>query len=136
MKCEQFIMNYDIKLSKLSYGWVGRQNENDNDNQQDVALGRGWAFVCRLQLYSVYRLHSFLFVVDILFCVATHCLITELFNWIGFFVFRADMTQSMRQASNSTAIGITIVAVVLILSPIIICLVRNATSTIQVHFDF
>lgn len=42
------------------------------------------------------------------------------------------MTQNIREASRSTAIGITILVVVLVLSPLIIFLVRNAASTIQV----
>lgn len=42
---------------------------------------------------------------------------------------------NIRKASNSTAIGIAILVVVLVLSPIIIFLVRNAAATIQVTFE-
>lgn len=45
---------------------------------------------------------------------------------------REDMAQNIHEASNSTAIGIAILVVVLVLSPLIIFLVRNAASTIQV----
>lgn len=45
---------------------------------------------------------------------------------------REDMTHNIHEASNSTAIGIAILVVVLVLSPLIIFLVRNAASTIQV----
>lgn len=39
-------------------------------------------------------------------------------------------------AKYSTYIGVAILAVVLIVSPVIIFLVRNATNTIQVGIDF
>lgn len=51
---------------------------------------------------------------------------------INLVIFRNDVNSNIQKASNSTYIGIAILVVVLLVSPIIIFLVRNATNTIQV----
>lgn len=45
---------------------------------------------------------------------------------------RDDVYMNIKNAKYSTYIGVAILAVVLVVSPIIIFLVRNATNTIQV----
>lgn len=47
-----------------------------------------------------------------------------------------DVNMNIKDAKYRTYIGIAIVVVVLLVSPIIIFLVKNATNTIQVHFIF
>lgn len=48
------------------------------------------------------------------------------------FSSRDDVNSNIMNAKYSTYIGVAILAVVLIVSPVIIFLVRNATNTIQV----
>ncbi|XP_037028069.1 uncharacterized protein LOC119068546 [Bradysia coprophila] len=48
---------------------------------------------------------------------------------------RNDVTAKIRRASNSEAVGISILVVVLLVSPVIIFLVRNAANTIQMYAD-
>lgn len=48
------------------------------------------------------------------------------------FFHRNDVIAKIRRASNSEAVGISILVVVLLVSPVIIFLVRNAANTIQV----
>lgn len=45
---------------------------------------------------------------------------------------RNDVLDNIRKASNREAIGVSILVVVLLVSPVIILLVRNAAATIQV----
>lgn len=52
-------------------------------------------------------------------------------------IHRNDVIAKIRRASNSEAIGISILVVVLLVSPVIIFLVRNAANTIQVtHINY
>lgn len=46
-----------------------------------------------------------------------------------------DVNMNIKDAKYRTYIGIAIVVVVLLVSPIIIFLVKNATNTIQVNFN-
>ncbi|KAJ6638428.1 Atrial natriuretic peptide receptor 1, partial [Pseudolycoriella hygida] len=48
---------------------------------------------------------------------------------------RNDVIAKIRRASNSEAVGISILVVVLLVSPVIIFLVRNAANTIQMYAD-
>lgn len=48
------------------------------------------------------------------------------------FYHRNDVSANIKNARYSTYIGFAILLVVLLVSPVIICLVRNATNTIQV----
>lgn len=52
------------------------------------------------------------------------------------FYFRENVNDHLVEASRSEAIGIGILVVVLLVSPIIIFLVRNAAATIQVDHLF
>lgn len=45
---------------------------------------------------------------------------------------RNDVLANIQKASNREAIGVSILVVVLLVSPVIIFLVRNAAATIQV----
>lgn len=47
--------------------------------------------------------------------------------------FRDEVNKLLKQASDSEAVGISILVTVLIVSPIIIMLVQNAVATIQVR---
>lgn len=47
---------------------------------------------------------------------------------------RNDVLDNIRKASNREAIGVSILVVVLLVSPVIILLVRNAAATIQVRW--
>lgn len=47
-----------------------------------------------------------------------------------------DVNMNIKDAKYRTYIGIAIVVVVLLVSPIIIFLVKNATNTIQVKFNY
>lgn len=51
-----------------------------------------------------------------------------------FWFYRDDVNSNIMDAKYSTYIGCAILAVVLVVSPVIIFLVRNATNTIQVSF--
>lgn len=67
-------------------------------------------------------------------------LVFQLF-WISFHFFLLfhsdDVNSNITNAKYSTYAGIFILAVVLVVSPVIIFLVRNATNTIQVGvFNF
>lgn len=46
------------------------------------------------------------------------------------------MNENLKEAANLEAIGIGILILVLVVSPIIIWLVRNAVATIQVYYIF
>lgn len=72
---------------------------------------------------------------------------SKLFIWLGrvfvcicsfsvglFWFYRDDVNSNIMDAKYSTYIGCAILAVVLVVSPVIIFLVRNATNTIQVSF--
>lgn len=57
------------------------------------------------------------------------------FSSVDLFWFcRDDVNSNIMDAKYSTYIGCAILAVVLVVSPVIIFLVRNATNTIQVSF--
>lgn len=58
------------------------------------------------------------------------------FFWITLFsliVSREYVNLTLRDASNKEALGIAILALVLLIAPVIIVLVRNAVATIQVN---
>lgn len=50
-----------------------------------------------------------------------------------FFCLRDDVYANIEHASSREAIGISILVVVLLVSPVIILLVRNAAATIQMY---
>lgn len=52
--------------------------------------------------------------------------------YVEFSIYRNDVNENITNAKYSTYIGVAILAVVLVVSPVIIFLVRNATNTIQV----
>lgn len=52
--------------------------------------------------------------------------------YVEYSIYRNDVNENITNAKYSTYIGVAILAVVLVVSPVIIFLVRNATNTIQV----
>lgn len=62
--------------------------------------------------------------------------LSEIMDLFLEYAFRDDVFTNITNAKYSTYIGVAILVVVLVVSPIIIFLVRNATNTIQVGFDF
>lgn len=57
----------------------------------------------------------------------------KIFVWFySIFYFRDYVNNTLRDASSKEVLGIAILALVLLIAPIIIILVRNAVATIQV----
>lgn len=59
--------------------------------------------------------------------------ICNYFNCLYVLLFRDDVYANIEHASSREAIGISILVVVLLVSPVIIFLVRNAAATIQMY---
>jgi hypothetical protein len=66
--------------------------------------------------------------IRLVICLSISCCLI----FYGRFSIREEVNKYLHEASNGEAIGFSILIVVLIVSPVIIILVRNAVATIQV----
>jgi len=60
-------------------------------------------------------------------------MVHALYRWL--FLRRTYVHENLRDASNREAVGVSILVLVLAISPIIIVLVQNAVATIQVFLS-